>query len=223
MEKLISLARLTRYDEKIKADYNGKIGTLSSLATTNNSNIVAAVNEVSGEITSLKEASVVSVDTSTTTAGMSKSYTIKQGDNNIAVIDIPLDMVVSGGQVVNDPEGMEPGKYIELTIANKTNDKLYISVKDLVDVYTSQKNATQIQLAISNTNEISATIVAGSITVTELANDAVETSKIKDGNVTKQKLSQDVQNSLDLADSALQESDITICTEAEIDALFNED
>ena len=83
----------------------------------------------------------------------------------------------------------------------------------MVDIYTAQQSATQVQLAInSSTREISATIVAGSITSTELAADAVTTVKIADGNVTKAKLAQAVQDSLDAADSALQKADITTGT-----------
>jgi hypothetical protein len=53
-----------------------------------------------------------------------------------ATINIPKDMVVSGGEVVTDPEGQEPGTYIKLTLANATNDVLYIPATKLVDTYT---------------------------------------------------------------------------------------
>lgn len=58
-------------------------------------------------------------------------------------INIPKDMVVSAGEVkkattANTPvNGLAKGDpYIELTIANNDGTKLYIPVKDLVDVYT---------------------------------------------------------------------------------------
>ena len=76
--------------------------------------------------------------------------------------------------------------------------------------YTAKANATQVQIAIdSATREISATIVAGSVTATELATDAVVTAKIADGNVTKAKLSAEVQTSLGKADTAVQAADLT--------------
>ena len=53
-----------------------------------------------------------------------------------ATINIPKDMVVSGGEVVTNPEGQEPGTYIKLTLANATNDTLYIPAAKLVDTYT---------------------------------------------------------------------------------------
>lgn len=52
-----------------------------------------------------------------------------------ATINIPKDMVVSGGEVVTNPEGQEEGTYIKLTLANATNDVLYIPASKLVDTY----------------------------------------------------------------------------------------
>jgi hypothetical protein len=52
-----------------------------------------------------------------------------------ATINIPKDMVVSGGEVVTNPEGQEEGTYIKLILANATNDVLYIPASKLVDTY----------------------------------------------------------------------------------------
>ena len=189
---------------------NAKIGTLGDLDTTVKTDLVEAINEVRQSVEAGGTGSVVTIDTSTTTEGYAKSYTIKQGASTVGVIDIPKDMVVSSGSVEVDPEEHDPGTYLVLTLANATSDKVYINVGNLVDIYTAQASATQIQLAInSGTREISATIVAGSVTATELANNAVTTVKIANGNVTKEKLATAVQASLDKADSALQKADIT--------------
>lgn len=189
---------------------NAKIGTLGDLDTTAKTDLVEAINEVRQSVEAGGTGSVVTIDTSTTTEGYAKSYTIKQGASTVGVIDIPKDMVVSSGSVEVDPEEHDPGTYLVLTLANATSDKVYINVGNLVDIYTAQASATQIQLAInSGTREISATIVAGSVTATELANNAVTTVKIANGNVTKEKLATAVQASLDKADSALQKADIT--------------
>ena len=72
--------------------------------------------------------------------------------------------MVTKGEVVK--EGKDT--FIQLTIANQVAP-VKINVKDLVDVYTAQANAAQVQLAISGTNEISATIKPGSIAKTDLA------------------------------------------------------
>ena len=139
-------------------------------------------------------------------------------------------MVVQSGKVVTNPAGQTAGTYIELTLANATSDKIYVNVGTLVDIYTAQAGATQIQLAIdSSSREISATIVdggvdtdalaaeavtagkiaAGAVGEAKIAANAVVTAKIKDKNVTLAKLEQSVQDSLAKADSALQAADIT--------------
>ena len=193
-----------------KEAVESKIGSLDSLETTAKADVVSAVNEVKAAIDSVKTAGEVTVDTETTTEGMAKSYTLKQNGKTVATIDIPKDMVVSSGAVETNPKGQPEGTYLVLTLANATNDKVYINVGTLVDIYKAKAEATQVQIAIdASTREISATIVAGSITATELASNAVTTVKIADGNVTKAKLATDVQASLGKADSALQESDVS--------------
>jgi hypothetical protein len=125
-----------------------------------------------------------------------------------------------GKGIVQTVAPLDDGSAIKLTIANATNDKIYIKVTDLVDVYTAQQNAAQVQVTIDQNKVVSAAIVAGSIGATELAADAVETAKIKDKNVTKAKLADAVQTSLGLADTAVQPGDFEPATTAEIEALF---
>ena len=201
-----------------KTEVENKIGALDDLTTTAKDTVVDAVNEVKESVDNTKTDAAVTITTDVTTEGAAKSYTVKQGNTQIAVIDIPKDMVVSSGTVetyteetLPTGEGAPtvPGTYIVLTIANKDASKLYIAADKLVDIYKPQQGATQIQLSISADNVISALIVAGSVGTTELADSAVTTAKIADKNVTLAKLSDTVQASLGLADSAVQESDIT--------------
>jgi hypothetical protein len=192
-----------------KKEVDGKIGTLTDLTTDDKTSLVKAINENKAAIDAAKAADKVTLDTTTTTDGMLKSYTVKQGTKTIGVIDIPKDMVVKSGVVEENPVGQKEGTYIVLTLANATEDKIYINVASLVDIYTAEKNAVQVQLTINpTTREISAVIVAGSIGTVELADGAITTVKIADGVVTKAKLATEVQASLDKADSALQEADI---------------
>lgn len=100
----------------------------------------------------------------TANAGYLKSYTFTGPDGTPIDIDIPKDLVVTKGEVVK--EGKDT--FIQLAIANQ-DEPVKINVKDLVDVYTAQANAAQVQLAISGTNEISATIKPGSIAKADLA------------------------------------------------------
>lgn len=78
----------------------------------------------------------------------------KDGTNTGAAINIPKDLFVKEGKVVDNPIGQPAGKYIELTLQNQTNP-IYINVADLVDAYTEGNGIT-----ISGTNEISAKVVA---------------------------------------------------------------
>lgn len=174
---------------------NAKIGDVSTLTTTEKTNLVGAVNEVKSAVDSAKTAGEVTVTTDSTTEGYLKTYTIKQGGVEISKIDIPKDLVVTSGEVVVDPDGQPAGTYIKLTIANQ-EAPIYINVKSLVDVYTAEQSATQIQLSISDTNKISATIVAGSVGTTELTDGSVTTVKIADANVTLAKLAKDVTDAI---------------------------
>lgn len=178
------------------------------------------MDEVIKDINDKLSTSGITIDTSITTEGCLKSYTIKQGENTVGTIDIPKDLVVVSGSVEVNPEGQAEGTYIKLVIANQT-DPLYINVGTLVDIYTAKADATQIQITIDNsTREIFATIVAGGVGTTELAENAVTTVKIADANVTLAKLAEDViKRFTDLEDKV--GDGFVALTEEEIRAVFN--
>lgn len=175
--------------------------------------------------TKIKDYANISISTETTSEGAAKSYTVSQNNNTLAVIDIPKDMVVSSGRVVTYAEGdtfpdgvTVAGTYIELTISNATSDKIYVNVGTLVDIYTAQADAAQIQLAInSSTREISASIVAKSVGTNELADASVTTDKL---DATLQTAIAQISTNT-TAIEALQTETFTAITDAEIDALFS--
>lgn len=78
----------------------------------------------------------------------------KDGVNTGAAINIPKDLFVKSGEIVDNPAGQPAGKYIKLTLQNQ-DEPIYINVVDLVDAYTAGNGIT-----ISTTNEISAKVVA---------------------------------------------------------------
>jgi hypothetical protein len=84
------------------------------------------------------------------------------------------------------------------------NNVTEIPLGDLVDVYTGV-DGTTVKIEVSNKNEISAEVKTGSIKDGHIASDAA---------IAKGKLAEDVQASLDLADTALQEADIDDLREA---------
>lgn len=142
----------------------GKVSTLESLHATSGTGYKTVAQEISDSHVDY----TVSVEVSEP-SDVAKRYVFKQesvvGDNKtIATIDIPKDMVVSGGEVRKLQEGEAPegsGRnyedlYIVLTIANAASSKLYIPATSLVDVYTAN-NASGASVEISiNNNQISA-------------------------------------------------------------------
>lgn len=112
----------------------------------------------------------------------------KDGANVGASINIPKDMVVKSGAVVTNPEGQTAGTYIVLTLANATEDKIYIPVDSLIEYVTSGS-------------------AADDMVVVNVSGDHKVTATITDGKVTKAKLDVSVQASLGLADTAVQDGE----------------
>lgn len=114
----------------------------------------------------------------TPTEGYLKTYQFTYGTGTTFEVDIPKDLVVTAGEVivVSDDApvtGLTNGTYLKLTIANQTTP-VYIDVKDLADVYTGKAETTGVSVAISASNEISATLV-GKAVAEENLTDALTT------------------------------------------------
>lgn len=165
---------------------SNKVGSIpeGSKATT----VVGYVDEKVGKIPAQTDYSV-SV-TPSTVEGLAKRYTIHQEATGLDInIDIPTDMVVKSGAVVTNPEG-QTGTYLVLTLANSTNDKVYIDVGNLIEYVTSGSGANDmVKIAVSADHKV--------------------TASITDGSITKAKLAIAVQTSLDKADSAIQPDGLT--------------
>lgn len=181
---------------------SGNVGDVDSLSTTNKV-IVDAINEVKVAVGAGGTAAAITIIETGASGDYAQVYEFKQGGTTIGKVNIPKELVVQSGEVVTNPSGKPAGTYIKLKLQN-VKDDLYIDVAKLVDVYTAEKNATQVQLAVDASNVISATIVAGSITSVELGANAVITEKIADKNVTKAKLSDAVQTILDGANQGVE-------------------
>lgn len=124
----------------------------------------------------------------------------KDGANVGSAINIPKDMVVQSGTVQTFEAGALPsgvttaGTYIVLTLANATSDKLYIKVDDLIEYVTGGSGADDmVKIAVSADHKV--------------------TASITDGSITKAKLATAVQDSLDKADSAIQQAGLTTALE----------
>ncbi len=167
--------------KKAGTDAMAKIGTIPEGATA-----TTAIGYVDEKIAAIPAQTDYTVTCNTTTPeGYAKRYTLSQCGNQIASIDIPSDMVVSSGKVVENPTGQTAGTYIELTLANATKDKIYINVGDLIEYVTGAA-------------------AADGIITTFVDDNHVLTATIGDGTITKAKLATTVQTSLGKADTALQ-------------------
>lgn len=127
--------------------------------------------------------------------GVAKRYTIAQASTGLNVnIDIPKDMVVSSGTVETNPAGQPAGTYLVLTLANATNDKVYIDVGKLIEYVTSGSKT-------------------GDMVVVNVSADHKVTATITDGTITKAKLASAVQTSLGKADTAIQQAGLNSALE----------
>lgn len=138
-----------------------------------------------------------SLATAETSEGMLKSYKLQKDGKDIAgsvLIDIPKDLVVSSGSVVeledgnipeDAPKGTTAGTYIKLNLAN-SEKPLYINVSTLIEYVTGGSgvdDAIQINVS-SDTHKV--------------------TANVKNGSLTKEMLAADIVVSLGKADSAVQ-------------------
>ena len=174
--------------KKAGTDAMAKIGTIPEGATA-----TTAIGYVDEKIAAIPPQVNYSVTADTSTpAGVAKRYVLSQNGSEIVTIDIPKDMVVSSGTVETKAEAGVwgvAGTYLVLTLANATSDKVYINVGDLIEYVTSgSKAGDMVEIKIDAEHKV--------------------TAVINDGTITKAKLAQGVQDSLALADSALQTADL---------------
>lgn len=197
---------------KIRNRYDNKLDNVSagddSINVTNLKDIAVKISTESGNQLQLKTTGNKGLYVPP--AANQDSYTIVKDDNpgdyaavyhlqkaaeqgggavNVGVaINIPKDLVVQGGSVVNKDSAGDwgpAGTYIELVLANANGDRLYVKVDDLIEYVTSGSQVgDMIVVSIDSNHQVTATIT--------------------DGTITKIKLASDVQTSLGKADSAVQ-------------------
>lgn len=153
-------ARIEAYESEQEDTFEEWIATLKAKLDSTD------VAKLQSEIEALETSSKVTLTDNGSTSSYAKTYTISQGGSSIGTINIPKDLVVTSGSVVKNPTSSLTGTYIKLVIANQT-DPLYINVADLCDVYTGGSTAT-VKVAVSSTNQITASIVSGSVSKTML-------------------------------------------------------
>lgn len=144
------------------------------------------------EIPEVKVPKYSLVKDETAAAGDVATYHLtKDGVNEGVAINIPKDLVVASGSVVELEDGALPdgvavaGTYIKLVLANNAKP-IYINVSTLIEYVTGgsgENDAIQINVS-SDTHKV--------------------TARVKEGSLTKEMLAAGVVASLDKADSAVQ-------------------
>ena len=195
----------------------------------NATTVEGALAELADAISTATDAGKVTCETSDPVSGdVLRTYSFYQGVLNtddtaakaakkIIDVNIPRDYLVKAAEVktvttADDPySGAKVGdKYIDFTVNTKdsagTATHLYLPVNDLMSAISAAQNATQVQVAISSSNEISATLVAGGVGTTELAAKAVTTAKIDDDAVTGNQIADDAVGAEHIAIAAHSES-----------------
>ena len=172
--------------------------------------VEGALAELFQDIANNETHDAVTVEKLTTPeTGFLATYVVKQ--NNVQVgasINIPKDFVIKSAtvgtcSVADSPvTGFAVGdKYIDLEVnvaeGSAQSTHLYLKASDLAPVYYGDSASTEITTAVAADGKITAAVVA------------INGSKLTDGTVTKAKLTSAVQASLDLADSAVQDADLS--------------
>ena len=182
----------TAKEPQIAVKISNKAGNALSIETTSGSEGLYVSAPASSAAYSI-------VKDDTATEGYAATYRLmKDNVQEGAAINIPKDMVVSGGEVKTVVTADSPytgaaigDKYIEITLANNDGTKLYIPANSLVEYVTGAAAAD------------------GIITVSIDSSTHVATATIADGSIPASKLATAVQTSLNNANSALQASNIT--------------
>lgn len=210
-------------DAKTLEAINDELNDIYTKITPLNSDYTSIAEQVDGLETAVAGLGVTVEKQTSAENGYAATYVIKQGAAQVGEkINIPKDQFLKSATLVKGNWSSDTftesaagtGKAIKLEVFTEAGDSdvkvdtLYINVTDLVDVYTAKANAglDGVQVAISDTNVISATIVDGTVTNTKLMNGAVSedklgaasvtTNKIKDAAVTFEKLDADVKKQL---------------------------
>lgn len=196
VEKLSKLAHLKQLAQKVADDCATKVELKAVSARVEDlekaggePNVITAI-KVNGVEQKINDKSVdieipgYSIEKSAESGDYAAVYNLtKNGVPVGASINIPKDMVVESGSVVEladgDVEGLAAGTYIKLVLSNATNDTLYINVGNLIEYVTS--GSAEGDMVVINIDETTHKV----------------TATITDGTITKDKLHADLRTEID--------------------------
>lgn len=196
-KKFLDSNGLTHLWGKIKYHYDSKLDSVQanndSITVVDNNKIAVAISAETDNILQLKttgnkglyvkapdDAFNYAIEKDTTSTDYAAVYRLKKyatgqvtGIDAGVSINIPKDMVVQSGSVVNKNAAGAwgpAGTYIELTLANATNDKIYVPVDGLIEYVTSgSQTGDMVVVNVSSNHQVTATISDDSITAAKLA------------------------------------------------------
>ena len=147
-----------------KSNTSGLVKNDGTIDTTSYSTFSGSYNDLSNKPTLSSLGGTVTIEKQQTAeTGYVATYVVKQGGTSLSPkINIPMDYLVKSGEVktcttANVPiQGLNVGdKYLDFTVNVKsgtaTDEHIYISVKDLTDVYSADEST----LTLSNSNVFS--------------------------------------------------------------------
>lgn len=196
--ELKAVAKSGKAEHVSVADVEGKLEA---------TNVEDALKEILGKIEGVQTAGAVNVVKDAEASEYAAVYHIQQNGINVGVpINVPKDYLVKSAEIKECVEidvptaGLQVGdKYIDFIINSVSGEgnesHIYLRIQDLIDDFTVAAGATEVQLAISPTREVSASLVDGGIS----------TGKIADKAVTLAKLSEELQTWKTGIDSAIGE------------------
>lgn len=140
------------------------------------------------------------------------TYTFQYGGQDISTkINIPLNLILNSSEVIIKDEEFKgddnithgPGTYLHLKFNTSEGQysHCYIDVTSLYEITGAATDTITVE--VDENQQITANVNAGSITATELADDAVETSKIKNVNVTTEKIADKAVTAAKIADNTI--------------------
>lgn len=196
--ELKAVAKSGKAEHVSVADVEGKLEA---------TNVEDALKEIISKISGAQEAGAVNVVKDADAGEYAAVYHVQQNGINVGVpINVPKDYLVKSAEIKECVEidvpaaGLQVGdKYIDFVINSVSGEgnesHIYLRIQDLIDDFTVAAGATEVQLAVSPTREVSATLVDG----------GVSTGKIADKAVTLAKLSEELQTWKAGIDSAIGE------------------
>lgn len=145
---------------------DGKIDGVASIVNTISGTTIPALEQEVENLEASLTAYQITVSTSTDDTSRLKSWTFTQGETEIAKVEVPFDVFVDTGRVVeHDGETC-----LELTL--KDGSVVHIPVTKLVDVYTGGTTDT-VAVTVGEDFVISAEVLDGSITPAKLSESEV--------------------------------------------------